>query len=160
MSILLVLAFDNESGAREMISQVQAQQRQQLLIVSDAALIIRQTDDKIKVKQANSLVGSGAWGGAFWGLLIGQHFWLPPSPSNTETETTSVNNTTSDCGIDADFLEQVGLAIDPGYSALFMIVPYMTEEILAVLTGYSDTLLYTTLSGGSDAKLREAFGIV
>ena len=93
-------------------------------------------------------------------MLIGQHFWLPPSPSNTETETTSVNNTTSDCGIDADFLEQVGLAIDPGYSALFMIVPYMTEEILAVLAGYSDTLLYTTLRGGSDAKLREAFGIV
>lgn len=160
MQMLLVLIFENETGAQEMIGHVQALQRQQLINISDAAFIIRQKNEKVKVKQANSLVGSGTLGGAFWGLLIGQHFWLPPSPSNTETETTSVNNTTSDCGIDSDFLEQVGSTIDPGYSALFMLVAYMTEEILDVLAGYSDTLLYTTLSGESDAKLREAFGIV
>jgi uncharacterized membrane protein len=158
MQMLLVLIFENETGAQEMIGHVQVLQRQQLITISDAAFIIRKKDEKVKVKQANSLVGSGILGGAFWGLLIGQYFWLPPSPNRTET--TIVDNTTSDCGIDADFLQQVGLAINPGYSALFMIVAYMTEEILDVLAGYSDTLLYTTLSGESDTKLREAFGIV
>lgn len=158
MHMLLVLIFENETGAQEMIGHVQALQRRQLITISDAAFIIRQKNDKVKVKQANSLVGSGTLGGAFWGLLIGQHFWL--RPNSTERATKIVNNTASDCGIDADFLKQVGSAINPGYSALFMIVPYMTEEILDVLAGYSDTLLHTMLSGENDAKLRDAFGIV
>ncbi|MBE2222839.1 MAG: DUF1269 domain-containing protein [Anaerolineae bacterium] len=143
-----------------MIEHVRLLQKQQLISVSDAAFVIRQKDGGIKVKQANSLVGAGALGGAFWGLFIGQHFWLSWMPMGTETVTNRVDNQEVDSGIDEDFLKEVGAIIKPGYSALFMFVAYLTEEILVALDQPDVTLLYTNLSGEADVKLRKTFGIV
>ena len=36
----------------------------------DAVIVIYMFDDKIKVKQAVLLMGTGIVGGAFWGILI------------------------------------------------------------------------------------------
>ena len=46
-------------------------------MLSDAAVVIRRQYGHVKVKHAVSLVGNGALGGAFWGLLIGLIFWMP-----------------------------------------------------------------------------------
>jgi len=37
----------------------------------DEVVVIYPLDDKIKVKQAVHLMGTGIVGGAFWGILIG-----------------------------------------------------------------------------------------
>ncbi len=153
MSMLLVLAFDNESGAQEMISQVQAQQRQQMLIVSDAALVIRQMDEKVKVKQVNSLVGSGAWGGAFWGLLVGLLFGQPVPYS--------ASSDISDCGLDERFINQIKLTIMPGNSALFLMIAHVTkDEVLAALAESTTQQLRRQLSLEDETKMRDAFGVV
>jgi len=157
---LMVLVFANETGAQETIGYVQTLQRQQLITVSDAAFVIRQKDGGIKVKQANRLVGSGALGGVFWGLFIGQHFWLPWLTLSPKAVTDTSINKWLDCGINDDFLREVGDAIKPGYSALFMFVAYLTDKNLTSLAMQSDTLLYTDLSEESDARLRETFGIM
>jgi uncharacterized membrane protein len=140
-----------------MIGHVQSLQRQQLITVADAAFVIYQKNGKVKVKQANSLVGSGVLGGAFWGLLIGQYLWVSPC---TETDANATVTKELGCGIDDDFLKEVSCTIKPGYSALLMMVAYITEEIMTVLAGQSDSLLYTTLSREHETQLREAFGIV
>ena len=77
MSDLIVLAFDNEDGAIQMRDKLGALQKQQIIQLEDAAVVIRRQDGKVKVKQAVSLVGAGALGGAFWGMLIGLIFWMP-----------------------------------------------------------------------------------
>ena len=51
--------------------------KEELMVLKDAAVVIRKPDGKIKVKQATHLVGTGMVGGAFWGMLIGLFFWLP-----------------------------------------------------------------------------------
>ena len=48
-----------------------------MITLSDAATVVRKPDGKVKVKQANSLVGVGALGGAFWGMLFGLIFFVP-----------------------------------------------------------------------------------
>jgi uncharacterized membrane protein len=160
MSNLLVFAFDNESGAQEMISDVQALQRQQLITISDAATVIRRQDGKVKVKQANSLVGAGALGGAFWGMLIGLLFWAPWLGLAIGAVTGAIAGKVSDYGIDDDFIEEVGNTIEPGHSALFLLVEHMTEDkVLADLGKHRATLLRTNLNAEDEAKLREAFGV-
>ena len=66
-----------DTGAAEMGNAVKMLQKQELIKVSDAATVIRKPDGKVKVKQANNLVGAGALGGAFWGMLIGLLFLAP-----------------------------------------------------------------------------------
>jgi uncharacterized membrane protein len=52
-------------------------QRQNLITLHDAAVVVRSQDGKVKVRQAVNLVGAGALGGAFWGMLIGLLFLAP-----------------------------------------------------------------------------------
>jgi uncharacterized membrane protein len=159
MSSLLVFAFDTETGAKEMIEDVKALQKQQLITVSDAATVVRQPDGKVKVKQANSLVGAGALGGAFWGMLIGLLFFAPWLGLAVGAITGAIAGKVSDYGIDDDFIKEVGATVEPGHSALFMMVESMTEDkVLAELSKHNAKLLRTNLSAEDDAKLREAFG--
>lgn len=157
MSILLVLTFTNETGAGGMVGHVQALQKQQLIAISDAAIVIRKEDRKVKVKQVNSLVGVGALGGAFWGLLVGRLFWeswLDPSASAAEGKILN-------SGIADEFIVNLGRAIQPGCSALFMMIGYMlSDKVLAVLAEHNATLLRTNLNITEEVKLREAFGVV
>src|SRR4029453_1651436 len=77
MSTLVVLAFPTEGGAQQVLGVVQDLQRQQLITLDDAATVVRGMDGKPRVRQSTSLVGAGAWGGAFWGMLIGLLFFAP-----------------------------------------------------------------------------------
>jgi uncharacterized membrane protein len=80
MSDLIVLDFDSEDGAFQMRDKLMQLQKMELIKLSDAAVVTRHGDGKPKVKQLNSLVGAGAMGGAFWGLLIGLLFFMPGLP--------------------------------------------------------------------------------
>jgi uncharacterized membrane protein len=77
MANLIVFTFDNETEAERMRDTLVDMQKQQIITLQDAAVVIRRQDGKVKVKQAQSLVGAGALGGSFWGLLIGMLFWAP-----------------------------------------------------------------------------------
>lgn len=77
MSELIVFAFPNEKGASEMDEAINRLKKEQLITLDDAAIVVRNHDGKVKVKQAVDLVGTGTVGGAFWGMLIGLLFWMP-----------------------------------------------------------------------------------
>jgi len=77
MSDLIVLAFNSEDGALQLRDKLLSLQKQMLIQLEDAAVVVRRQDGKVKVKQLHSLVGAGALGGAFWGMLIGLIFWMP-----------------------------------------------------------------------------------
>ena len=56
MSDLVVLAFDTEAGATEMLGTIDRMQKMQIIQLEDAATVVRNAEGKTKVKQANSLV--------------------------------------------------------------------------------------------------------
>ena len=70
MSDLIVFALPTETGASEMDETIHYLKKEELIDLKDAAVVVRKPDWKIKVKQATDLVGAGAFGGAFWGMLI------------------------------------------------------------------------------------------
>lgn len=159
MSDLFVLAFDNPAGASEMLGTIQTLQKQQLIQVDDAAIVNRKDDGKVKIKQAISLVGAGALGGAFWGMLIGLLFFMPWLGLAIGAITGAISGKLSDYGIDDDFIKEVGTTIEPGHSALFLLVRSMTEDkVMEELKKYDAKVLRTSLSKEDEAKLRAAFG--
>ncbi len=128
MSTLVVLAFKDETSAEQMRDKLAALQKQQLISLSDAAVVVRKQDGKVKVKQAVSLVGAGALGGAFWGMLIGLLFWMPWLGLAIGAAAGAVGGALTDVGVDDKFIKEVGEKIQPGQSALFLMVESWTED--------------------------------
>lgn len=159
MSSLVVFAFRDEGGAEQMRDELVGLQKQHLITLSDAAVLVRKEDGKVKVKQAVSLVGAGALGGAAWGMLIGLLFWAPWLGLAIGAASGAIAGMLSDTGVDDHFIKEVGETIEPGHSALFLLVEEWTEDkVLDQLAKYEATVLQTSLSEEDEAKLRAAFG--
>ncbi len=159
MSDLIVLAFDNESSAFMMRDKLLQLQKQQVITLSDAAIVIRDKKGKPKVKQLQSLVGAGAMGGAFWGMLIGLLFFAPWLGMAAGALGGALSGKFTDIGVDDRFIKQVGETIQPGHAALFLLVEKVTaDKVLPELASFNATVLQTSLSNENEAKLREAFG--
>jgi uncharacterized membrane protein len=134
-------------------------QKQEIITLQDAAVVIRRQDGKVKVKQAQSLVGTGALGGSFWGLLIGMLFWAPWLGMAIGAAAGAVAGGMSDIGVDDDFIKEVGENIEPGHSALFLLVSEATpDKVLEGLSDFHPEVYQTSLSGEDEAKLKAAFG--
>lgn len=65
MSELIVFIYENETGAKTLEAQLVEAQANQILTVSDAALILRRGDGRPVLSHANDLVGRGSMGGIF-----------------------------------------------------------------------------------------------
>ena len=158
MSDLIVVAFDNPTGAEELRDKLINLQKQHIIALDDAAVVVRKEDGKVKVKQVTSLAGAGAVGGAFWGMLIGLLFWAPWLGLAVGAISGALAGHFSDIGVDDDFIKEVGQTIEPGHSALFLLVRKATpDKVLEQIKGTKAKIIQTSLSEEEEAKLREAF---
>jgi uncharacterized membrane protein len=159
MADLVVFAFKDETGAEQMREELIRMQKMQLISLADAAVVVRKQDGKVKVKQAISLVGAGAMGGAFWGMLIGLLFFAPWLGLAIGAASGALAGKLTDTGVDDKFIKEVGETIEPGHSALFLLVQDWTEDkVMDEITKFDATVLQTSLSKEDEAKLRAAFG--
>lgn len=158
MADLIVLAFETEDGALEVRDELIKLQKQQLIELEDAAVVVRPVEGKPKVKQVGSLAGAGALGGAFWGLFIGLLFFAPWLGLVMGAAAGAIAGGLTDVGVDDKFIKDVGKTIEPGQSALFLLIRKVTpDKVLDQIKKYQPTVLQTSLSEDDEAKLREAF---
>jgi uncharacterized membrane protein len=159
MATMVVLAFKDVTSAEQMRDKLVELQKLQLIKLADAAVVVRRQDGKVKVKQAVSLVGAGALGGAFWGMLIGLLFWAPWLGLAIGAASGALSGALSDYGVDDKFIKEVGSTIEPGHSALFLLVESWTEDkVMDEVKGFEAKVLQTSLSKEDEAKLQAAFG--
>jgi uncharacterized membrane protein len=159
MSELIVFSFPTETGATEMDETIHYLMKEELIDLKDAAVVVRKPDGKIKVKQATNLVGLGAVGGAFWGMLIGLLFWAPWLGLAIGAVAGAISGKLSDYGINDDFIKEVSETIKPGGSALFLLITEWTEDkVLERLKKFNPTVVKTSLSNEEEQKLKAAFG--
>lgn len=159
MSNLYVLAFDDEHGAERLLSAAADWQRQNLLKIDDAAILVRRADGKPKIKQARSLVGVGALGGAFWGALFGLLFLAPWLGAAIGAGIGALTGKLSGAGVDKKFIESVSNGIKPGNSALFIYTREgVVDRIMPQLKQYNPRIIQTSLSIAAENELKEALG--
>jgi uncharacterized membrane protein len=160
MATLVVLTFKDQTGAEQMRDKLVGLQKQQLISLSDAAVVVRREDGKVKVKQAVSLVGAGALGGAFWGMLIGLLFFAPWLGLAIGAVSGAVGGALADTGVDDKFIKEVGNKIEPGHSALFLMMESWTEDkVLDEIQDFDAEVFQTSLSKEDEAKLKATFGV-
>ena len=159
MKTLVVFTFKDKTGAEQMRDKLIELQKMQLVKLADAAVVVRRPDGKVKVKQAVNLVGAGALGGAFWGMLIGLLFWMPWLGLAIGAASGALGGVLTDYGVDDKFIKEVGGKIESGHSALFLLVESWTEDrVMDEIKGFDAEVLQTSLSKEDEAKLKAAFG--
>jgi uncharacterized membrane protein len=159
LSDLVVLAFDSPAGANAAATRLEDLQKRQLITLADAAIVVRDSSGKPRVKQMHNLVGAGALGGAFWGMLIGLLFLAPWLGLAVGAVTGALAGRFTDVGIDDNFIKEVADAVKPGNSAIFLLIADVTPDKvvddLKTLPGIS--VLRTNLTPEQENKLRGAF---
>ncbi len=110
-------------------------------------------------RQANDLVGAGALGGAFWGMLIGLLFLSPLLGAAIGAGMGAIAGKFTDIGIDDTFIKQVSSAIHPGESALFVLTRQeVVDKVVPALKPYQFEIIQTSLSQEAEERLHEMLG--
>src|SRR3954454_14162114 len=122
MADLIAIGYDDETTAAAAADEV-AQLARDLIIEPDAvAVIVRDKDGKYKVTTSHHPVGAGATYGMVWGLLFGVLFFVPVFGMAIGGGLGALMGKVEKTGVDKQFQEQVKDMLQPGTSALFMVV--------------------------------------
>ena len=159
MTELIVIAYDTEQQGFETLEVAERLQRLELLRLVDAAVVVKDQDGKVKIKQTleQSKTGTAAAWGALWGLLIGLLFLSPILWGVVGGLLGAVIGKTQDLGIDNEFIKEVGDSLEPGKSALCMLVlEAIGDREMDELGKMGGTIFKTSLSADAEEKLRQA----
>ncbi len=157
MSNLVVIGFDDEHKAEEVRLALIKMQQEYLIDLEDAVVAIKKNDGKIQLHQIHNLTAAGAVGGGFWGLLIGTIFLSPLLGVAVGAAAGGVSGALSDIGVNDDFMKKLASTLQPGSSALFVLVRKATpDKVLDKLQGFGGNVLQTSLSKEDEATLQAA----
>lgn len=158
MTAMIVFAMPTEDGAYAMRNALDDLNALDLIDMKDAAVVERLDEGGVRVRQAVNLVGAGALGGAVWGALIGLAFLSPWLGMAVGAVAGAVAGKFTDIGIDDDFIRELGEKVQPGQSALFLLIDgWEQSKALRLLAEFDAVIVHTNLPDGEDARFRAAF---
>jgi uncharacterized membrane protein len=157
MSSLVVIGYDDEFKAEEVRLMLKKMQKEYLIDLEDAVVVVKDQGGKIKLHQMFNLTAAGAVGGGFWGALIGLIFLNPLLGMAAGAAAGAASGALSDVGVDDNFIKELAGTLNPGTSALFVLVRKATpDKVLEELSGTGGHVLKTSLSHDDEAKLQTA----
>jgi uncharacterized membrane protein len=165
MSDLVVLDFDGVGTADDVLTKLRGMQKQNLIDLEDACVVVHTEAGKIQVKQAINLGALGAARGLSSGMLIGALaglLVLNPLAGMTLGGLAgagfgALSGSMADYGINDEFIQNLGKAISKGSSALFLLIKRSTpDKVLPEIEPFKPRVLKTSLSHEQDDKLRAA----
>ena len=93
----------------------------------------------------------------FWGLLFGVLFFIPVFGMAVGAGLGALMGKLAKSGIDKEFADQVRDMLQPGTSALFVVVEKVTpDKAVEALSQYGGTVLKSSLSKEAEKELQDA----
>jgi uncharacterized membrane protein len=156
MSDLIAIGYEQETTASEAAKKVM-RLSSVLIVQPDAvATIVRDANGDYHVKTNHHFVGGGATWGMFWGLLFGLLFFVPVFGLAIGAGLGALFAKIEKTGIDRRFQEQVREMIEPGNSALFLIVEKVApERAVGALAEFGGTVLASPLANEAKHELQQ-----
>ena len=158
MSDLIAITYKDQA-AYQALDKLGELQKMKVVELEDAAVAVMNEKGKVKVKQTleNQHAGSAATWGFFWGFLIGLLFGGPLFWGLFTALLGGLFGKATDLGIDNKFIKEVGNSLEPGQSALFILVVKATpDKVLPELAKFGGTVYQTSLSKEAEANLQKA----
>src|SRR6201990_2903158 len=159
MVTLVAIGYPDQTTAEQARQTVQGLEADLVLQADQGAATRRAPAGKYHVTTTHggaSTGGGAAWGG-FWGLLFGLIFFVPFAGLALGAGMGALFGHLGEKAIDKEFQNQVRDQVQPGTSALFMIIEQATpDKAIDALRGYGGTVIKTSLSEEDTKKLQEA----
>jgi uncharacterized membrane protein len=157
MSDLVFIAFPTEAKAEEVRQRVLALQKEYLIELGDAVVVVKDASGHIKLNQLFSLTAAGAMSGALWGTLIGLIFLNPIVGTAVGMASGALGGKLSDVGINDAFMKETAAALQPGTAGLFLLIKSFTaDKVLKDLQGIGGVVMKTSFDETKEAQLRAA----
>ncbi len=169
MSDLVCIAFKDPNTADLALNKLQGMQKEYLIDLEDACIVVRDASGKVHLKQSVQLVKSAAIGGAgfgaLWGTMIGLLFLNPLAGliigAGVGAGSSALAASMADYCISDDFMRQLGSTLEPNTSALFVLFRRVNaDKVLPELSQFNGRVLKTSLSNRDEQRLREALSKV
>ena len=156
VSTLIAIGYPDETTATK-AGDVAQDLSKDLVIESDSIAVIRRDrEGKYHVTTNHHPVSGGASWGMFWGLLFGLLFFVPVFGMAVGAGLGALMGKVAKAGIDKDFQDQVREMVQPGTSALFLVVEHVPpEKAVEALSQFGGTVLKSTLSKKAAAELQK-----
>ena len=107
MNTLVVIEYDDPYKAEEIRLKLIRMQKDYLLDLEDAVVVVKDPAGKVKLHQAINLTAHGAMSGGFWGALIGLIFLNPLLGVAMGMTAGAVSGALTDVGINDNFMKDL-----------------------------------------------------
>lgn len=159
MATLVAIGYPDEKTADQARQTVQRLEADLVIQADQVAAISRDPAGKYHTTTSHAGVsgaGGAVWGG-FWGLLFGLLFFIPIAGWAMGAGFGALFGHLGKNTIEKSFQDQVRDYLQPGTSALFMIIERATpDKAIDALKEYGGTVFKTSLSDEDTQKLQEA----
>ena len=157
MATLVVIGYESEVKAEEVRLALIKMQKDYLIDLADAVVVVRDANGKVKLRQLYNLTAAGAVSGGFWGMLVGMLFLNPLFGFAIGASAGALSGALNDVGIDDGVMKKLADTLKPGTAALCVLVRQMTaDKVLEEVQKFGGTVIKTNLSHEDEAKLRAA----
>jgi len=156
VSNVIVITFDNEEEAGKVRDSIKQMEHGGYISLDDSAVVIRDQKGKYHVKdQLDRGVKIGAVGGGFLGLLLGFMF-APLGALILGAAAGGLIGASLDLGISKKFIKDVEASMEPGTSAIFIVIKEANPTMaLAALKPYQGEVYHTSLDPDDEEHLRK-----
>jgi uncharacterized membrane protein len=156
MPDLIAIGYPDETTAIRAEKEAQRLAKD-LVIQPDAiAAIVRTKDGNFKVTTSHQRAGDGASYGMLWGLLFGMLFFVPVFGMAVGAGLGALLGKVEKSGIDQEFQRRVRDLLQPGTSALFIVVEHVSpDQAVEALSKYGGTVLKSSLTREAEEELQE-----
>jgi uncharacterized membrane protein len=157
MADLIAIGYPDETTASLAEEEVQRLAKDLIIEPDAVAVIVRDKEGKYHTHTSHHLVGGGATWGMFWGLLFGLLFFIPVLGMAVGAGMGAIMGKISKSGIDKEFQDQVRGSLQPGTSALFLMLEKVTpDKAVEAMSKYGGTVIKTSLSKDGERELQDA----
>lgn len=156
MNQLIVIAFDHFDDARNAMAGLRELEGLGRIRFEDTAIVERDPDGTAHVK--NEVSGTTETAAAL-GAVIGGFvtFVFPPAGMAVGAALGAAVGAAFGRGVSDDFVDEVKTTLQPGRSALFLVVKESdADAVMAALREYRGDVIQTTLDSEGEEALRQA----
>jgi uncharacterized membrane protein len=154
---LIAIGYEDEETAEKAAEEVYRLANDLVIQPEAVAVIVRDKNGKYKVTTNHHPVAEGVTWGMFWGVLFGLLFFVPVFGLVIGGVFGTLFGVIEKIGVDKQFQRQVRDMVQPGTSALFMVVDKVTpDKAIEALSKFGGKVLKSSLSNDAEQQLEEA----